>query len=64
MGTQTLAGHSDVIVEENMKISHRRLRQLGYKGEFACIKMASWRNAACQYSHWVMSNFWFDGLGV
>ncbi|MBE9581761.1 MAG: group II intron reverse transcriptase/maturase [Proteobacteria bacterium] len=43
---------------------HRRLRQMGYKGEFKCIKMASWRNAACQYSHWAMSNLWFAGLGL
>jgi retron-type reverse transcriptase len=25
---------------------HRRLRQLGYKGEFKKIKMSTWRNAA------------------
>jgi hypothetical protein len=43
---------------------HRRLRQLGYKGEFKYIKMASWRNAACQYSHWAMPNSWFVGLGL
>ncbi|MFA7165484.1 MAG: group II intron maturase-specific domain-containing protein, partial [Desulfoplanes sp.] len=43
---------------------HRRLRQLGYQGEFKCIKMASWKNAACQYSHWAMPNVWFVGLGL
>jgi len=43
---------------------HRRLRQLGYKGDFSCIKMASWRNAACQYSHWAMSNDWFEEIGL
>lgn len=43
---------------------HRRLRQLGYKGEFQCIKMASWRNAACQLSHWAMPNDWFEALGL
>lgn len=43
---------------------HRRLRQLGYQGEFKCIKMASWKNAACQYSHWAMPNAWFVGLGL
>ncbi len=41
---------------------HRRLRQLGYRGVFQRIKMASWRNAACQYSHWAMSNKWFENL--
>jgi group II intron reverse transcriptase/maturase len=43
---------------------HRRLRQLGYKGEFKYIKMASWRNAACQYSYWAMPSIWFVGLGL
>jgi len=43
---------------------HRRLRQLGYKGEFQYIKMASWRNAACQLSHWAMTNNWFEALGL
>lgn len=43
---------------------HRRLRQLGYKGEFQYIKMASWRNAACQLSHWAMSNNWLEALGL
>jgi hypothetical protein len=43
---------------------HRRLRQLGYKGDFSFIKMASWRNAACQYSHWAMSNDWFEEIGL
>lgn len=43
---------------------HRRLRQLGYNGEFQCIKMASWRNAACQLSHWAMPNSWFEELGL
>ena len=43
---------------------HRRLRQLGYQGEFQRIKMASWRNAACQYSHWAMPKKWFDELGL
>lgn len=43
---------------------HRRLRQLGYKGDFQFIKMASWRNAACQLSHWAMTNSWFETLGL
>lgn len=43
---------------------HRRLRQLGYKGEFPSIKMASWRNAASQYAHWAMPNKWFEEIGL
>ncbi len=43
---------------------HRRLRQLGYKGKFQRIRMASWRNAATQPSHWAMPNQWFDELGL
>lgn len=43
---------------------HRRLRQLGYKGEFKWIKMASWRNASCPLSHWAMPNQWLDELGL
>jgi len=43
---------------------NRRLRQLGYKGEFQCIRMASWRNAASQLSHWAMPNKWFEALGL
>jgi hypothetical protein len=41
---------------------HRRLRQLGYKGDFKRIRMASWRNAACQLSHWAMPVKWFAEL--
>lgn len=43
---------------------HRRLRQLGYKGDFPSIKMASWRNSACQYAHWAMPNKWFEEIGL
>lgn len=43
---------------------HRRLRQLGYKGEFKRIKMASWRNASCQLAHMAMPNAWFKELGL
>jgi len=43
---------------------HRRLRQLGYKGEFKFIKMVSWRNASCPLSHWAMPNKWFGELGL
>lgn len=43
---------------------HRRLRQLGYKGDFPSIKMASWRNAASQHAHWAMPNGWFEQIGL
>jgi group II intron reverse transcriptase/maturase len=43
---------------------HRRLRQLGYEGEFKRIKMASWKNAACQQAHMAMPNAWFKELGL
>ena len=35
---------------------HRRLRQLGYTGEFDLIRMNSWANAACPLSHYAISN--------
>lgn len=35
---------------------HRRLRQLGYKGEFKFIKMNSWRNAASPLVSMAMPN--------
>lgn len=43
---------------------HRRLRQLGYKGEFKAIKMQSWRNACSPLSHYAMPNKWFVELGL
>jgi len=35
---------------------HRRLRQLGYKGEFKFIKMNSWINAASPLAHYALPN--------
>lgn len=43
---------------------HRRLRQLGYHGNFQKIKMQSWRNAACQLAHWAMPNVWLTEQGL
>ncbi len=43
---------------------HRKLRQMGFKGKFQFIKMASWRNSACHLSHWAMKNNWFNELGL
>ena len=43
---------------------HRRLRQLGYQGEFKAIKMSSWRNAASALANYAMPNEWFRELGL
>ncbi len=40
---------------------HRRLRQLGYKGEFKFIKMNSWANAASPLSHYALPNSYLHG---
>ncbi len=43
---------------------HRRLRQLGYQGDFKAIKMSSWRNAASPLANYAMPNCWFEDLGL
>jgi group II intron reverse transcriptase/maturase len=43
---------------------HRRLRQLGYQGEFMAIKMSSWRNSASNLAHYSMPNSYFRKLGL
>lgn len=43
---------------------HRRLRQLGYKGNFDFIKMDRWRNSACPLAHYSMPNSWFKSIGL
>jgi len=44
---------------------HRRLRQLGYRGDFKKIKMSSWRNAASPLSHFAMPNkYLHEELGL
>jgi len=43
---------------------HRRLRQLGYQGEFKAIKMQSWRNAASALANYAMPNSWSEELGL
>ena len=43
---------------------HRRLRQLGYKGRFKSIKMASWRSSASPLASYGMPNAWFDEQGL
>jgi len=43
---------------------HRRLRQLGYKGEFKKIKMNSWRNSSSPQASYSLPNKYFDKLGL
>jgi group II intron reverse transcriptase/maturase len=43
---------------------HRRLRQLGYQGEFQLIKMRSWRNAASPQASFSMPNRYLEELGL
>jgi group II intron reverse transcriptase/maturase len=43
---------------------HRRLRQLGYQGEFKFIKMNSWRNAACNLAHYALPNCYLREEGL
>lgn len=44
---------------------HRRLRQLGYKGEFKFIKMNSWANASSPLAHYALpSSHLHQNLGL
>lgn len=43
---------------------HRRLRQLGYGGDFKQIKMSSWRNACSPLAHYAMPNDFFKEMGL
>lgn len=43
---------------------HRKLRQLGYKGEFKLIKMNSWRNSASPLASLAMQNTYLRELGL
>jgi len=43
---------------------HRRLRQLGYQGEFKPIKMNSWRNAASALAHYALPNSFLREEGL
>lgn len=43
---------------------HRRLRQLGYKGEFMKIKMSSWRSSASPLASYALPNDHFRELGL
>ena len=43
---------------------HRRLRQLGYKGDFKSIKMSSWRNSRSPLASYALPNVEFQRLGL
>ena len=43
---------------------HRRLRQLGHRGEFLKIKMRSWRNAASPLAHKALRNHHLEEMGL
>lgn len=43
---------------------HRRLRQLGYQGEFKYIKMNSWRSASSPLASYSLPNKYLEGLGL
>jgi len=42
----------------------RRMRQLGYKGEFQAMEMNSWRNAASPLANYAIPNSWLWELGL
>lgn len=42
----------------------RRLRQLGYQGDFPQMRMRSWRSSASHYASWSMPNSWLAELGL
>lgn len=43
---------------------HRRLRQLGYQGEFKLMKMNSWRNAASPLANYALPNRYLREEGL
>jgi group II intron reverse transcriptase/maturase len=43
---------------------HRRLRQLGYQGEFPKIRMRSWRSSRSPQASFAMPNAWLADLGL
>jgi len=44
---------------------HRRLRQLGYQGEFLKMRMRRWRSSVSHYASWAIPNSWLhDELGL
>lgn len=43
---------------------HRRLRQLGYKGNFKSIKMSSWKNSASPLANYALPNKELHAMGL
>jgi len=43
---------------------HRRLRQLGYSGDFVKMRMRSWRSSRSHLASWAMPNKWLEALGL
>ena len=43
---------------------HRRLRQLGYQGEFTKMRMRKWRSSRSHLASWSMPNAWLSELGL
>jgi RNA-directed DNA polymerase len=43
---------------------HRRLRQLGYHGDFPKIRMTRWRSSRSPQASWSMPNAWLRELGL
>jgi RNA-directed DNA polymerase len=43
---------------------HRRLRQLGYRGEFLKMRMRSWRSSRSHLASWSMPNAWMANMGL
>ena len=43
---------------------HRRLRQLGYHGEFPKMRMTRWRSSRSPQASWSMPNAWLGELGL
>lgn len=43
---------------------HRRLRQLGYQGEFPRIRMRSWRSSRSPQANFAVPNAWLTDLGL
>jgi RNA-directed DNA polymerase len=42
----------------------RRLRQLGYQGDFTGMRMRSWRSSRSHLASWSMPNAWLASLGL
>lgn len=49
---------------KSWKSLHRRLRQLGHRGEFTKMSMRRWRNSASPLVSLALPNSWFDEIGL